>query len=116
VTTEGPRGAVIENAVEIRRPPEDVFDYCTDLGREPEWNPRTRRIEKLTGGPIGLGTRYEGEWVKGDPMTIEFVRFERPTVWASVGRSRRLVATSESPESSSSPEAPCGSCGRCWAA
>jgi uncharacterized protein YndB with AHSA1/START domain len=96
VTTEGPRGAVIENAVEIRRPPEDVFDYCTDLGREPEWNPRTRRIEKLTGGPIGLGTRYEGEWVKGDPMTIEFVRFERPTVWASVGRSRRLVATSES--------------------
>ncbi|HZD69733.1 MAG TPA: SRPBCC family protein [Actinomycetes bacterium] len=96
MTTEGPRGAVIENAVEIRRPPEDVFDYCTDLGREPEWNPRTRRIEKLTGGPIGLGTRYEGEWVKGDPMTIEFVRFERPTVWASVGRSRRLVATSES--------------------
>jgi hypothetical protein len=27
-------------------------------------------------------------------MTIEFVRFERPTAWASVGRSRRLVADS----------------------
>ena len=88
-------GVVIEHAVEIRRSPEEVFDYCTDLRREPEWSPRTRRIEKLTDGPIGLGTRYLGEWIRGDPMTIEFVRFQRPTTWASVGRSRRLVATSE---------------------
>ena len=65
------------------------------VGREPEWNPRTRRIDKLTDGPIGLGTRYQGEWIKGDPMTIEFVRFQRPTIWASVGRSRRLLANSE---------------------
>jgi hypothetical protein len=57
---------IIQNAVEIRRSAEDVFDYCTDLSREPEWNPKTRRIEQVTGGPIGLGTRYEGEWVKGD--------------------------------------------------
>jgi hypothetical protein len=91
----GRRGVVIEHAVEIRRSPEDVFDYCTDLRREPEWNPRTRRIEKLTDGPIGLGTRYLGEWIKGDPMTIEFVRFQRPTAWTSVGRSRRLVANSD---------------------
>jgi hypothetical protein len=28
-------------------------------------------------------------------MAIEFVGFERPTTWASVGRSRRLVASSE---------------------
>jgi hypothetical protein len=27
-------------------------------------------------------------------MTIEFVRFQRPTAWTSTGRSRRLVATS----------------------
>lgn len=61
----------------------------------PEWNPRTRRIDKLTDGPVGLGTRYEGEWVKGDPMTIDFVRFQRPTSWATVGRARRLVASAE---------------------
>jgi uncharacterized protein YndB with AHSA1/START domain len=91
----GRRGVVIEHAVDIQRSPDDVFDYCTDLRREPEWNPRTRRIQKLTDGPIGLGTRYRGEWIKGDPMTIEFVRFERPTTWTSVGRSRRLLANSE---------------------
>jgi hypothetical protein len=91
----GRRGVVVEQAADIQRSPDEVFDYCTDLGREPEWNPRTRRIEKLTEGPIGLGTRFEGEWIKGDPMTIEFVRFQRPTTWASVGRSRQLLATSE---------------------
>jgi hypothetical protein len=91
----GRRGVVIKHAVDIHTSPDDVFDYCTDLRREPEWNPRTRWIRKLTDGPIGLGTRYQGEWIKGDPMTIEFVRFERPTTWASVGRSRRLLANSE---------------------
>ena len=88
-------GVVIEHAVEIRRSPDEVFYYCTDLSREPEWNPRTRRIQKLTDGPIGLGTRFQGAWIRGDPMTIEFVRFQRPSAWASVGRSRRLLATSE---------------------
>jgi hypothetical protein len=91
---DGRPGVVVEHAVDIQRSPVEVFDYCTDLSREPEWNPRTRRIQKLTDGPIGLGTRYQGEWIKGDPMTIQFVRFERPMAWASVGRSRRLVANS----------------------
>jgi uncharacterized protein YndB with AHSA1/START domain len=93
--SSGQRGVVIEHAVDIHRSPDNVFDYCTDLRREPEWNPRTRWIQKLTDGPIGLGTRYQGEWIKGDPMTIELVRFERPTTWATVGRSRQLLANSE---------------------
>jgi hypothetical protein len=92
---ESRRGVLIETALEIQRSPDEVFDYCTDLSREPEWNPRTRRIDKLTDGPIGLGTRYQGEWIRGDPMTIELVCFERPMAWASVGHSRRLVANSE---------------------
>jgi hypothetical protein len=33
--------------------------------------------------------------LKGDPTIIEFVRFERPVGWESVGRSRRLDARSE---------------------
>jgi Polyketide cyclase / dehydrase and lipid transport len=86
---------IVENAVDIRRSLEEVFDYCTDIVREPEWNPRTRRVEQLTQGPIGLGTRFEGEWIKGNPMIIEYVHFERPTQWASVGHSTRLDAKSE---------------------
>jgi uncharacterized protein YndB with AHSA1/START domain len=87
--------AVVENEIEIRRSPEEVFDYSTDLTHEHEWNPKTRRVEKLTDGPIGAGTRFEAAFLKGDPMTIEVVRFERPHAWESVGRSRRLEATTQ---------------------
>lgn len=82
--------AVVENVIEIARSPEDVFDYWVDLGREPEWNPKAKRVEKLTGGPIGLGTRFEAEYLRGEAMTIEYVLFERPVAWETVGRSPRL--------------------------
>jgi uncharacterized protein YndB with AHSA1/START domain len=87
--------AVVDCAIEIDRSPEDVFDYVTDIGREFEWNPRTKRVVKLTDGPIGAGTRWEGEWVVGDPMLIEYVAFDRPTSWRSIGRSRGLLVVSE---------------------
>jgi Polyketide cyclase / dehydrase and lipid transport len=87
--------AVVRCAVEIGRSPDDVFDYVTDIGRELEWNPRTRRVVKLTDGPIGAGTRWEGEWVAGDPMLIDYVAFDRPTSWRSIGRSRGLLVVSE---------------------
>ena len=77
--------AAVENEVEIRRSLEEVFDYSTDLTREHEWNPKTRRVEKLTDGPIGAGTPFEATFLKGNPMTIEVVRFERPRMWESVG-------------------------------
>lgn len=87
--------AVVENAIVIARSAEDVFDYWVDLAREPEWNPKARRVEKVSDGPIGLGTRFEGEYLKGDTMTIEYVRFERPLAWATVGRSPRLDVKGE---------------------
>ena len=90
------RGSVIvENAVEIARPPEDVFDYVTDITKEFEWNPRTRRAEKLSPGEIGAGTRFDAEWIKGNPTIVEYVSFERPTGWASIARSRRLDVRAE---------------------
>jgi uncharacterized protein YndB with AHSA1/START domain len=85
----------IENTIEISRPPEDVFDYLTDITREFEWNPRTRRAEKLTPGEIGVGTRFDAEWIKGNPTIVEYVTFERPTAWTSIARSRRLDVRAE---------------------
>jgi uncharacterized protein YndB with AHSA1/START domain len=87
--------AHVENLVEIARPPEDVFDYCVDIEREPEWNPKASRAEKLTDGPVGLGTRFAAEFMKGDAMTIEYVRFERPLAWETLGRSDRLDVKGE---------------------
>ena len=87
------RPAFIEVEVDIRRPPEAVFDYCSDLSHEPEWNPMMKRTEKLTDGPIDVGARYATEFAKGPRMVIEYTRYERPTLWSSVGDSALLKAS-----------------------
>jgi hypothetical protein len=87
--------AHVENAIEIARSPADVFDYCVDLTREPEWNPKAKRVQNLTVGPIGVGSRFEAEFLNGDPMTIEIVRFEWPVIWETLAHSRRLDAKGE---------------------
>jgi hypothetical protein len=84
---------IVEAQVDIKRSSEDVFDYCSDHTHEPEWNPMMMRIEKLTAGPIGVGTRYTTWFVKGPPMALACVRYERPTTWALVGESPRLKAS-----------------------
>ena len=87
------RPALIEVEVDIRCSPEAVFDYCSDLSHEPEWNPMMKRIEKVTDGPIGVGARYATEFAKGPQMVIEYTNYERPTRWASVGDSATLKAS-----------------------
>jgi uncharacterized protein YndB with AHSA1/START domain len=83
---------VVEAEVDIKRPPEEVFDYCSDHRHEPEWNPMMKRIDKLTGGPVGAGTQYAAEFVKGPPMVMECTRYERPATWSVTGDSPILKA------------------------
>lgn len=71
----------IEGEIVIARPVEEVFDFVADARNELRHNPRMLRAEKLSPGPIGLGTRFRDE-VKsmGRPaeITIEIIGFERP--------------------------------------
>jgi uncharacterized protein YndB with AHSA1/START domain len=85
--------AMIENEVDIGCPVEQVFDYASDHLREPEWNPGMRRIRKLTDGPIGLGTRYEMEFVPGQPMVATCDQFDRPRSWEVSGRTLGMDVT-----------------------
>lgn len=41
----------VEAEVDIKRSPEDVFDFGADPIHEPEWNPMMRRVVKLTDPP-----------------------------------------------------------------
>jgi len=111
----------VENAIEIWRSPDDVFDYMADITKEAEWDPRTRRVEKLTPGPIGLGTRFGAEWIKGNPAIPEYVGFERrwlgrpslvPGAWMrrARGGSRRR---SKTPGSWSEPNSGPRGCSPC---
>src|SRR5215468_3401021 len=83
---------VMQAEVDINRPPEAVFDYCSDHRHEPQWNPMMTRAEKLTPGPIGAGTRYAAEFAKGPPMVMECTQYQRPTAWSLTGTSRALTA------------------------
>jgi hypothetical protein len=74
----------------IRRSPEDVFDYCSDLRNELEWNPNVKYVEKLTDGPVGVGTSYRARWSNSGPTTVEVVQFDRPRMWASHSATRGM--------------------------
>jgi uncharacterized protein YndB with AHSA1/START domain len=84
---------VFDTDVDIRRPIEDVFDYCVDLAHEPEWNPHLRRIEGLTPGRTRVGSRYVAEFDDGQRMVISYRGVDRPCGWTSAGVSERLEAT-----------------------
>ncbi|HET7420984.1 MAG TPA: SRPBCC family protein [Candidatus Dormibacteraeota bacterium] len=77
---------MIENDVDIDRAVEQVFAYCSDHTNELMWNPAMRYVKKLTEGPIGVGTRYEMEFVPARPMVGECVSFDPPKTWAVAGR------------------------------
>ena len=73
--------AVIENTVEISRTPEEVFDYLANQGNEVHWNPDCVSMQKLTDGPVGVGTRFRAKWKQGPVIESECTRFERPRMW-----------------------------------
>ena len=77
----------IEGEIVINRPVEEVFDVVADERIEPRYNPRLLWVEKLSSGPIGLGTKYRAATKTiGRPveMTIEFIDYERPRHLASL--------------------------------
>ena len=71
----------IENRVFIQRPQEHVFDYLVDMRNELEWNPDTQSMQKITDGPIGVGTKFLAKWKQSKLLEVECVEFERPRRW-----------------------------------
>lgn len=72
----------IHGEVLIGRPVEAVFDFVADERNEPRYNPRMVVAEKVTHGPIGVGTRFTATTKTGRgtaDMVIEVTAFERPT-------------------------------------
>lgn len=79
----------IDGEITINRPVETVFDTVADERNEPKYNPRLQRVEQVTDGPIGAGTRFRAATTTmGRPvaMTIAFKDFDRPRRLTSVTR------------------------------
>src|SRR5215204_1626267 len=73
--------ARVTGEILINRPVEMVFDYVADQRNELAYNPRMVRSEKITGGPIGVGTRFRASARSGRramEMLIEITQYDRP--------------------------------------
>ena len=75
---------VIRNTFTVRCTPEEAFDYLCDSRSELEWNPTCERAEKLTGGPVGAGTRFAVKWRGGPATELEVLTHDRPRSWTAV--------------------------------
>ncbi|HSK54080.1 MAG TPA: SRPBCC family protein [Jiangellales bacterium] len=83
--------AHISGEVTIDAPVDEVFDMVADERNEPRYNPRIARVEKVSAGPVGRGTRFVAEpksmGTKGE-MVLEVLEYDRPH------RLRNLVRSS----------------------
>ncbi|MCO1655296.1 SRPBCC family protein [Pseudonocardia humida] len=97
---------VVENSIDIARPVEAVFDYCSDMRTEVDWNPAVKTIELVSDGPVGRGSRFVGSYSGLGKATMEVVEFARPTTWTTTATEAslpfRLIGTvAEGPSGSS---------------
>ena len=49
-----------EKIITINRPVAEVFAYVSDLPRGTEWQPGLMEVRRITQGPEGVGTQYNG--------------------------------------------------------
>jgi carbon monoxide dehydrogenase subunit G len=66
----------------VEAPPEKVFDRLSDFRRAPETISGIKKVEMLTAGPVGVGTRFKETRVmfsREATETMEVIAFERPT-------------------------------------
>jgi uncharacterized protein YndB with AHSA1/START domain len=80
-----------EEDVVIRRPQNKVFEFIADGEKANQWNSAVKHVEKLSDGPIELGTRFrmlrELPWgkVENEYEIIEYVPSSKITIKTTSG-------------------------------
>jgi Polyketide cyclase / dehydrase and lipid transport len=78
--------ARVAGEIIVDRPIEDVFDFVADERNEPRYNLALLSSDKITDGPIGVGTRFRATH-KGRrqpvEMMVDVTRYDRPRRMAS---------------------------------
>lgn len=84
--------ARIYGEIDIGQPVEAVFDYVADQGNEPRYNRQMVRAEKVTAGPVGVGTKFRSAVARAGrtaEMEIEYTEYDRPRRLVSVTTMRQ---------------------------
>ena len=87
----------ITGEIFVRAPVEEVFDFVADESNEPLYNTNMLRAEKLTPGPIGVGTRFAAVMKGRSPtaLTIEYTGLNRPRTLSSRSRTAGMEIEGE---------------------
>jgi uncharacterized membrane protein len=70
-----------EKSVFINRPQQEVFDFVTDLSNDPKWQSRIESVERVSEGPIGVGStwRYVSKILgRKNETDIQMTSYEPP--------------------------------------
>lgn len=85
------QAVTVVNEARIGREPAVVFDYLTDLTREPEWNPKLLAVTPLTSPPLAPGSQFQARFPRPvGPSTITYDQVQRPDRWHTHSKSRWL--------------------------
>jgi uncharacterized membrane protein len=69
------------NEIEIAKPVGEVFDFLSDFRNLPKWNYYVVSVEKITTGPIGVGTEFH-QTRKTDSQNYKITQFAKPSIVA----------------------------------
>ncbi|QED49799.1 SRPBCC family protein [Cytobacillus dafuensis] len=86
--------ADFRSSVIIHKPVKAVFDYITSMENTSEIMPNVVKMEKLTEGPIGKGTKFkETRSVRGNTVNadIEMVEYEQDKLFKTRSDSNGLI-------------------------
>jgi len=78
----------------VERPPDEVFDFLADGENDRKFSPRVQEIEKVTDGPVGVGTVYRSTVKDAGMKTkreFEITEFERPSRIRWAERSKNMI-------------------------
>jgi Polyketide cyclase / dehydrase and lipid transport len=76
----------IAGAIVIDRPVDLVFDFATDERNEPLYNTALLQSEKVSDGPVGVGTRFHALHKSARrpvAMDVQITEYDRPRRMAS---------------------------------
>ncbi|SRR5216683_1459005 len=79
--------ATIEHEIVIDRPVDVVFDFVADQSNEPYYNPHMVRSEKITAGPVRVGTQFRSaveSMGRVAEKLIECAAYDRPRLLATI--------------------------------
>lgn len=82
--------ATVNKTLQLSCPAETAFDFIADAMNETKWNSELKSIEKLTPGPVGLGTTFRGNYGQIGDLDFSIIEYRKPSAVTFKGANRKL--------------------------